>query len=464
MKKILFIFALAISCHGQSWNGNGALAGSSPGGGIVFSPLGGSYGGTQYVGLSYPTTPSDTIVFTKGTLCSNPAVTCPIGSSVLSLASALYNGPNCIPTSGCISSSGGFGTPIKATVGTTINAQVETAVITQQNNLSSTALPASWFPNHWRMITPNAFTAPTTGLVAVPTTGTCGAGSCAGNVLKNTLDNTKPAKVCYLSGSPSSDVCTGGGVGTMGTVASAWAIPGATAPVTPPIDPLTGVAANATYIGMTSSSQSQLSYGDPQFLFTEVNAQNCGLPSVCTWMVEDFWILADGGPVAAWESDLQIGDNIGAWTAALQCRIHSKSGTLIGWGQGNQSLFPPKQIPGTTAANCPSTTQWLHVIYYVTLSPSAQTYTIVSLTLQSAPGGPAGETGYVVFPVNVTYPVDPKQIIGDSCTNQMQIDGWCGSGSNCSSTQYHGAYYALNKVHCGTGMPPVAGPTTQFYN
>jgi hypothetical protein len=458
------LLALPSLAVAQGFPRTAALASTTaPGGGIVFSPTGGSFSGvTQFVGLSYPTTPADTIVFTIGTLCSNPAVTCPVGNSVISLASALYTGP----ASGCSSGSGGFGTCIKAPTtgsGTTINVQVETAVITQQNNMSTTSLPASWFPNHWRMITPNTLTAPSTGLVAVPTTGTCGAGGCAGNVLKNTLDTTKPAKVSYLSCSPSSDCSTGGGVGTLGTVTSAWAIPNATVPVTPPVDPLTGVAANATSLGFFSSSQSQSSYGDPQFLFTEVNAQNCGLPSVCTWMVEDFWILADGGPVAAWEADLQIGDNVGAWTAALQCRIHSHSGTLVGWGQGNQTLFPPIHIPNTSAANCPSTTQWLHVIYYATLNPGAQTYTIVSLTLQSAPGGPAGSTGYAVFPVGVTYNVDPKQVIGDSCTNQIQIDQWCGP-SGCGTTQYAGAYIALNKVHCGTGTPPVAGPTTQIYN
>lgn len=460
--KILVLFAVLapmILSAQDRFEINSPFNSGTSAGALIFSPIGGTYGSTQFVGLSYPTAPTDTIVFTLGALCPSSG-NCPAGDSVISPASAHYTGPNCIPTSGCTSGSTGFGTPIKATItgaGTTINAQVVQGVSVQQNNLSTTSLPASWFPTHWKFITPNTLTT-TSGSVSRPTTGTCGAGSCAGNVL---------SAVCYLTVTSPATGCTGGGVGSKGTVLTAWAIPAATAPVTPPTDPLTRLAANATYLGFTSSSQSQSSYGDPQFLYTESNegSQSCAnLASVfCTSVDEDFWILADGGPVAAWEADMQIWDSTGAWTFALQCRVHGPSGGLFGWGQGNQTIFPPRLIPGTTSANCPSTTQWLHVMYHGTRNQSAGTFTILTLTLQSAPGGPAGSTGYVVFPVNVTYNVDTGTT-GNSCTNQMQIDAWCGTGNNCSSTQHAGAYYALNNVTCGTGTPPVVPVVTQIYN
>lgn len=471
--KALCVFLLSAAAMGQSFPRDGALASTSvPGGGIIFSPAGATTGTTRFVGLSYPTVPTDTLLFTLGILCTPSS--CPAGGSVMSPASAHYTGPNCIPTSSCSSGSSGFGSAIKATTGTTINAQVGQGISVQQNNLSTTSLPASWFSTHWKMITPNKLTSSggvLSGVVAVPTTGTCGAGSCAGNVLLNGQTTSQASKVCYLTVTSPAVGCTGGGVGTKGSVVSAWAIPNATAPVTPPIDPQTGVAAKATYLGFTSSSQTQTSYGDPQFLFTETgeSSQSCAnLASVfCTTVDEDFWILADGGPVAAWEADMQIWDSTGAWTFALQCRIHSASGTLVGWGQGDQKIFPPKHIAGTTAANCPSATQWLHVMYHGIRTqnvgtPSAGTFTILSLTLQSAPGGPAGATGYVNFPVNVTYTVDTNTS-GNSCTNQMQIDQWCAAGGACSSTQYAGAYYALNNVTCGTGTA-VTPISTQLYN
>ena len=449
---------------GQGFPRSGALAGSVPSTGLIFSPTGGTFGGTQYVGLSYPTDPTAEIFFTLGPLCTPSS--CPTGSSVLSYASALYTGPNCIPTSSCTSSAGGFGTPIKAPntgSGTTINALVAQAIVSKQNIMSNTALPASWFPNHWKFITPNTLTSPTGGLVNVPTTGTCGVTPCTGNILKNTLDSSTANKVCYATVYDSTKGCTGGGVGSTGTVVNAWIIPNATAPVTPPTDPLTGLAALPTYMGYSSSSQSNGGWGGPQTLYTATGDSACA--TFCTWMAMDFWILADGGPYAAIEADMQMGESsTGSWTFALQCRTNGPSGSFQGWGQSNQTNWPPKLIPGTTAANCPNSTQWLHVMYYGTRDQTAKTFTIVSLALQSVPGGPAGASGYSVFPVNVTYAVDPKDTVGNTCTNQMQIDAWCAAGGVCNTTQHHGAFYALNNVTCGTGIPPVVGTNTQLYH
>lgn len=449
MKNILAISILATAalCGAQSWNTNGALAGpaSTPSSGIVFSPTGGTTGTTRYVGLSYPTVPADTLFFTLGAICTPSS--CPVTSSVISGASAVYKGPNCIPTSGCTAGSTGFGSPIKATVGTTINAQVYQAVSINQNNLSTTSLPANWFPSHWKYIPSNTSSTP----VSRPTTGTGCGGSCVGNILTSSM-------ICYIP--------TCGGVGTLATIVNAFVIPGATAPVTPPTDPLTGLPAVVTHIGFSSSSQKNNSSGDPQILYTESNESSQDCPSLgtafCTWIVEDFWILGSSNPVAAWESDAQIFDSGGRWTFALQCRVHGPNSAAFGWEYSNQTNWPPTHIPNTTVSNCPSATQWLHVIYTGTRNQSAGTFTILTLTLQSAPGGPAGATGYATFPVNVTYFAASGS--GNSCTNQMQIDAWCGTGSNCSSTQVADAYYALNNVSCGTGTPPVTSVATQVYN
>lgn len=470
----LLTLAAATAAYGQGlpFPGAAALAGTAGTNGIVFSPTGGTTGATQYVGLSYPTVPADNIFFTLGPLCPVSG-NCPVGDSVISGASTAYTGPKCIPTTTCTSGSNGFGTAIAAHVNTTINAQVYQGFSINQNNLSKTALPANWFPVHWKYIIANCKTAGTSGqkcfgvtpvIVTTPTASTgCGISGFGETCVGNVMTGSPSSPLTYCGSVPTVPPGTSAncGVSFVNVTGSVFVVPNAPTPqATAPIDPSTGAPAAVTHLGFNTSTFQQAGGGRPQVLYTETNesSQDCA-STFCTWMTQDYWILADGSVVAAYESDMQIWDSVGEWTFALQCRLHGSFGITSGWGYGQQTgnLL---QVPGTTSANCPSATQWLHVIYTGTRTqnvsnPAAGTFTIVSLTLQSAPGGPAGSTGYAVFPINHTFTVDSAGT-GNSCTNQFQIDGW--------SSGINGAYYALNNVTCGTGTPPVTPVATQLYN